>query len=777
MAAPEILDPPEPYIDAAFDEALSQRYLVYALSTITARSLPDVRDGLKPVHRRLLWAMRLLRLDPASAYKKCARVVGDTIGKYHPHGDVSVYDAMVRLAQTFSLRYPLVDGQGNFGNIDGDNAAAYRYTEARLTATAVALMAGLDEGTVGFRPTYNGEEEEPEVFPGLFPNLLANGASGIAVGMATSIPPHNAAELIDAAVHLIDHPDATVADLLHYVQGPDFPTGGLIADGPAAIREAYETGRGAFRTRARFGGRWVDGRWVVEPEKLGGGGWQLVITEIPYGVPKAKLIEQIALLVTDKKLPILADVRDESDEAIRIVLEPRSRTVDAQTLIDSLYRLTDLEIRVPLNLNVLDATRTPRVMSLRDALAAYLAHQIEVLVNRSRHRLAKIDDRIELLDGFLIAYLNLDRVIEIIRAEDEPKPIMIAEFGLNDRQAEAILNMRLRSLRRLEEMEIRKERADLDKERKGLAELIDSPARQKTGLKKDLAKLRESYAPETALGARRTTVAEAGPTREIPLEAMIEREPITVILSRRGWVRAMSGHRDLAAADTLKFKEGDGPLFAFHAQTTDRLLLAAPTGRVYTLAADKLPGGRGFGEPVRLLIDLEGEGAPVALLPVPRGGVDRLLIASSDGRGFIARAADLIAETRKGKQVLNLRDGTTLKIFRPLAAEADYCAAVGDNRKLVVFPLAELPEMARGSGVQLQRYRDGGLSDAIGLVFAGGLSWAMGGGSGRTRTEADLSPWRTARGAGGRMAPTGFPRDNRFGGGADLAPDGAASKN
>jgi topoisomerase IV subunit A len=746
----------EPFQDTPFDEALSQRYLVYALSTITARSLPDVRDGLKPVHRRLLWAMRLLRLDPASAYKKCARVVGDTIGKYHPHGDQSVYDAMVRLAQTFSLRYPLVDGQGNFGNVDGDNAAAYRYTEARLTGTAVELMAGLDEGTVGFKPTYNGEEEEPEVFPGLFPNLLANGASGIAVGMATSIPPHNAAELIDAAIHLIDKPEASSTDLLHYVQGPDFPTGGLLVDPPASIREAYETGRGAFRVRARFS----------DPEKLGGGMWQLVVTEIPYGVPKAKLIEQIAMLVTEKKLPILADVRDESDELIRIVLEPRSRTVDPQTLIDSLYRLTDLEVRVPLNLNVLDATRTPRVMSLAQALLAYVAHQIEVLVNRSRHRLAKIDDRIELLDGFLIAYLNLDRVIEIIRTEDEPKPVMIAEFGLTDRQAEAILNMRLRSLRRLEEMEIKKERDGLAKEREGLAALLDEttgPKLQKARLKKDLKDLRKRYAEETVLGRRRTSVAEAAPTREIPLEAMIEREPITVILSRRGWIRAMAGHRDLAAADTLKFKEGDGPLFAFHAQTTDRLLLASAQGRIFTLAADKLPGGRGFGEPVRLMIDLEGEGAPVALLPVPRGGGgQKLLVASSDGRGFIAKTAEVIAETRKGKQLINLRTGAELSILRPVQAEADYVAVVGDNRKMVVFPIAELPEMARGSGVQLQRYRDGGLSDATAIVFADGISWAMGGESGRTRTEADLSPWRTARGAGGRMAPIGFPRDNRF---------------
>jgi topoisomerase-4 subunit A len=572
--------------------------------------------------------------------------------------------------------------------------------------------------------------------------------------MATSIPPHNAAELIDAAVHLIDHPDAPTVDLLQYVQGPDFPTGGIVADGPAAIREAYETGRGAFRTRARF----------ADPERLAGGTWQLIITEIPYGVPKAKLIEQIAGLITEKKLPILADVRDESDEAIRIVIEPRSRTVDVETLKDSLYRLTDLEVRVSLNLNVLDATRTPRVMSLAQALSAYLAHQIEVLVNRSKHRLAKIEARIELLDGFLIAYLNLDRVIAIIRTEDEPKPVMMAEFGLTDTQVEAILNMRLRSLRRLEEMEIKKERSNLDEERKGLAALIESPQRQRTRLKKDLAKLRERYAPETAIGARRTTVAEAGPAREIPLEAMIEREPITVILSRRGWVRAMSGHRDLAAADTLKFKEGDGPLFAFHAQTTDRLLLAAANGRVFTLAADKLPGGRGFGEPVRLMVDLEGEGAPVALLPVPRSAGDaQVLVASSDGRGFLAKLGEVVAETRKGKQVMNLRPGAEMRIFRPVAAGSDYVAVVGDNRKMVVFPVGELPEMARGSGVQLQRYRDGGLSDAMAIRFESGISWAMGGESGRTRTEGDLNPWRTARGAGGRMAPLGFPRDNRFG--------------
>jgi len=747
MATPE---PANLIVDSPFDSALSQRYLVYALSTITARSLPDVRDGLKPVHRRLLWGMRLLRLDPNSAYKKCARVVGDVMGKYHPHGDASIYDAMVRLAQPFQLRYPLVDGQGNFGNVDGDNAAAMRYTEARLTAAAIRLMEGLDEQTVDFRPTYNGEEEEPEVFPGLFPNLLANGAQGIAVGMATSIPPHNAAELIDAAIYLIDQPEGAAEELLQFVQGPDFPTGGIIADSPATIAEAYATGRGSFRVRARF----------AEPEKLGQGGWQLVITEIPYGVPKSKLIEQIAQLIADKKLPILADVRDESDEAIRIVIEPRARTVDAQVLIDSLYRLTDLEIRVPLNLNVLGADRTPRVMSLKQALAAWLEHQFEVLLRRSNHRLAQIADRVELLDGYIITFLNLDRVIQIIREEDEPKPVLMAEFELSDRQAEAILNMRLRSLRKLEEMELRKERDKLDAEAKELEALIASPARQRTRLKRDLDGLRKIYGRDTAIGARRTLIEEQGPAREIPLEAMIEREPITVILSQRGWIRAMSGHRDLAAADTLKFKEGDGAHFAFHAQTTDKLLLFADNGRVFTLAADKLPGGRGFGEPVRLMIDLEGEAGTIALMPAKLG--QKLLLAASDGKGFVAQVAEIVAETRKGRQVVNLRDGAKVKVVAPIAADHDYVGAIGDNRKLVVFPLAEMPEMTRGQGSQIQRYRDGGLSDAITFRLADGLSWPMGGESGRMRTESDLTPWRVARGAAGRMPPTGFPRDNRF---------------
>src|SRR3954447_26769023 len=543
-------------IETPFDAALSERYLVYALSTITARSLPDVRDGLKPVHRRLLWAMRLLRLDPAGAYKKSARVVGDVIGKYHPHGDQSVYDAMVRLAQDFALRYPLVDGQGNFGNIDGDNAAAYRYTEAKLTPVAMALMSGIDEGSVDFRPTYNGEEEEPEVFPGLFPHLLANGASGIAVGMATSIPPHNVSELIEAATHLIDNPKAEDSALMDFVAGPDFPTGGVLVDSRETIASAYVTGRGSFRLRAR-----------VEVEREKGGGWHLLVSEIPYGVQKAKLIEQIAQLIADKKLPILADVKDESDEQVRLILEPRARTVDAELLLESLYRLTDLEIRFPLNLNVLDSTRTPGVMSLKQALAAWLTFQIEVLVRRSQVRIGKIDDRLELLDGFLIAFLTLDRVIEIVRTEDEPKPLLMAEFSLSDRQAEAILNMRLRSLRKLEELEIGKEREALAKEREELVKLIESPARQRRRLKKDLAGIKDKFGDD-----RRTRIEEVAPTREIDWSAMIEKEPITVILSQRGWIRAMKGHLAPEEFGSLKFREGDDlwgqPI---QAQTTDRL--------------------------------------------------------------------------------------------------------------------------------------------------------------------------------------------------------------
>jgi len=761
----DLPDAPEGIIDQTFQSALEKRYLVYALSTITARSLPDLRDGLKPVHRRLLWAMRQLKLEPSGAnpdilaadptrntttYKKCQRVVGDATGKYHPHGEVSVYDAMVRLAQTFSTRMPLVDGQGNFGNIDGDNPAAMRYTEARLTQAAADLMAGVDHGTVDFKTTYNGEEEEPEIFPGLFPNLLANGAAGIAVGMATSIPPHNVAEIIDAATLLIDKPNAEHHELMALVQGPDFPTGGLLVDSRSFISDSYATGRGSMRVRSR---------WHKEDE--GRGTWIAVIDEIPYGVAKGKLIEQIAQLIADKKFPVLADVRDESDETLRIVLEPRARTVDPQILMDGLFRMTDLESRFPLNLNVLDASRTPRVMGLHQVLTEWLAHQIIVLVRRSQHRIDQIENRLELLDGYIIAYLNLDRVIEIIRTQDEPKPLMMAEFGLTDRQAEAILNMRLRSLRRLEEMELRKEHGELAAERDELQKLVLDDKLQKKKLKKDLVAMRKRYGSDTAAGKRRTGLEETGPTREIPLEAMIEREPVTVIMSQRGWIRAMKGHVDLAGTETLKFKDGDGPAYAFHAQTTDKILLAGSDGRFFTLGADKLPGGRGFGEPVRLMIDLANETGIVALLPMRADG--KLLVAASDGRGFIAPVADIIAETRKGRQVVNLKAGATLRIVHPLIESADAVAVIGDNRKLVIFPLAELPEMTRGQGVTLQRYRDGGLADATSLVMAQGLSWAMGGESGRTRTETDLLPWRAARGAAGRMPPNGFPRDNKFG--------------
>ena len=742
-------DPFDRIVDAPFDEAISERYLVYALSTITARSLPDLRDGLKPVHRRLLWAMRQLKLGPDSAYKKCARVVGDVIGKYHPHGDQSVYDAMVRLAQPFSMRYPLVDGQGNFGNVDGDNAAAMRYTEARLTQAAIDLMDGLAEGTVDFRPTYNGEEEEPEIFPGLFPNLLANGASGIAVGMATSIPPHNVAELIDAATHLIDNPRADEAELMDFVQGPDLPTGGILVDSKEIIAEAYRTGRGAFRVRARW-----------HQEDLGRGTWEAVITEIPFQVQKGKLIEQIAALIADKKLPILADVRDESDEEIRIVLEPKSRTVEPDVLMDSLFRLTDLETRIGLNLNVLDADRTPRVMSLKEVLKEWLTHQFIVLVRRSEFRLGKIDDRVELLDGYIIAYLNLERIIEIIRYEDEPKQVMMAEFKLSDRQAEAILNMRLRNLRKLEEMELRQEREDLLKEREELDKLLNSKARQKTRLKKDLAGLLKTYGADTELGRRRSSLEEAAPPKEIPLEAMIEKEPITVVMSEKGWIRAMKGHVDAAGLAKLKYKEGDGPAFDFHAQTTDKLLLAADNGRIYTLAADKLPGARGFGEPVRSMVDIE-DGAEIAgLVKVEEGG--RLLLASTAGKGFVAKAEEIVSTTRKGKVVANVKAGAKLRVVRPIPESADHVAAIGENRKLLIFELEALPEMARGQGIMLQKYKDGGLSDALAFTLDDGLSWAMGGDTGRTRTETELGDWIGNRGTAGRLPPRGFPQDNRF---------------
>lgn len=753
-------DPFDAIVDAPFDSALSERYLVYALSTITARSLPDLRDGLKPVHRRLLWAMRQLKLNPTDAFKKSARVVGDVIGKYHPHGDASVYDAMVRLAQDWSLRYPLVEGQGNFGNVDGDNAAAYRYTEARLTRTAMQLMAGLDEGTVNFVPTYNGEDEEPEIFPGLFPNLLANGSSGIAVGMATNIPSHNVAEIIDAALLLIDNPHAEHSQLMEVFHGPDLPTGGVIVDSPAVISHAYETGRGAIRVRGRFStGRDEAGNWEeTGVEKLGGGQWQLVVSEIPYMVQKSKLIEQIAQLIADKKLPILEDIRDESDEQIRLVLIPKSRNVDPELLKESLYKLTDLENRFGLNLNVLDSHRTPGVLGLKLVLQEWVISQIDILLRRSQHRLDKIANRLELLGGYIIAYLNLDRIIEIIRTEDEPKPVMMAEFELTDRQAEAILNMRLRSLRKLEEMELRKERDELLAEQEELQKLLDSPARQRTRLKRDLNTLRKDYAEDTPLGRRRTTIAEAAPTREFSMDAMIEKEPVTVILSARGWIRAAKGHVPLDG--DFKFKEGDGPAFAFHCQTTDKLLVAVDNGRFYTVGADKLPGARGFGEPIRTMVDIDPDAQIVSVTVYkPKG---QLLLAANTGRGFAAEMDELLAETRKGRGVVSTKPGVKLAVVREIAPEHDHVAVIGENRKLVIFALSEVPLLAKGQGVTLQRYKDGEMSDVITLKLEDGLSWTMGGESGRTRVEKDLLPWKVARGAAGRLPPNGFPRDNKF---------------
>ena len=753
MARTTTAPPPEPpldrILDTPFDTALGDRYLVYALSTITARSLPDLRDGLKPVHRRILWGMRLLRLDPGSAYKKSARVVGDVMGKYHPHGDQSIYDALVRLSQDFSLRYPLIDGQGNFGNIDGDNAAAMRYTEARMTRAATLLMDGLDEASVDFRATYNGEEEEPEVFPGMFPNLLANGSSGIAVGMATSIPPHNAAEVLDAAMGLLADPDLTDADLLQWVKGPDFPTGGICVEPAASIAESYATGRGSFRLRARW-----------RKEDLGQGMWRIVVEEIPYQVVKGKLIEALAELVNDKKLPILGDIDDESDEKVRIVIEPRSRNVDPAVLMESLFKLTDLEVRVPLNMNVLDHGR-PGVLSLKSVIAKWLVHQREVLIARSQFRLGKIEARLEILGGLLKAYLNLDEVIRIIREEDDAKAGLIAAFDLTEVQAEAILNMRLRSLRKLEEFEITKENKALTQEGKDLRALIASPAAQTARLQTDLAEIRAAYGPTTLLGMRRTTIEAAPDVKMISLEDMIDKEPLTIIASQKGWVRAMKGHSDLTAGDAIKFKEGDGAAFAFHAYTTDKIMVAASDGRFYTLSPDKLPGGRGFGEPLRLMIDLS-EGAEIIALAVWKPDA-RLLLAASDGRGFIVEAADVLAETRKGRQVVNLKDKARLAIIRAIAADDDGIAVIGENRKLLVFPIDELPVMARGQGVALQKYKDGGLSDARSLRIADGLSWAMGGAGTRTRTEADLTFWKGGRGSAGRLPPTGFPRDNKFG--------------
>ena len=722
-------------------DALSERYLAYALSTITARSLPDVRDGLKPVHRRLLWAMRQLRLDPEAGFKKCARIVGDVMGKYHPHGDAAIYEAMVRLAQDFAARYPLVEGQGNFGNIDGDNPAAMRYTEARLTEVAQALLEGIEEDAVDFRATYDGEEREPIVLPAAFPHLLANGAAGIAVGMATSIPPHNAGELCAAALELVRNPNAGTDQLLRHIKGPDFPTGGILVESQEAMREAYETGRGGFRVRAK---------WEVEKGKAGS--WVIIVTEIPYQVQKARLIEQIAQLLEEKKLPLLADLRDESTEQVRIVLEPNSRNVEPAVLMETLFRATALESRFPLNMNVLDANRTPRVMSLREVLRAWLDHRHEVLQRRTNHRLGAIARRLEILDGYLIAYLNLDEVIRIIREEDEPKPRLMERFGLTDTQAEAILNMRLRALRRLEEMEIRKEHKKLSAEQKKLQALMKSEAARWETIAEEIESMRARFGGG-ALGTRRTATGTALPEVVVDEAAFVEREPITVILSEKGWIRAQKGHVSLDGE--LRFKEGDSLFIALHAETTDRLVLFATNGKAFTLKADTIPRGRGDGQPVRLMLDLTNEDAVVALF-VHREGL-RYLVAASDGKGFLVKGEDLLAEKRTGKQVLNVDPPAEAAVCAP--AEGDSIAVIGENRKLLIFPIDQVPEMTRGRGVQLQSYRDGGLADAKVFTRKEGLSWVLGE---RTRTETDLRAWVGNRAGAGKAPPNGFPRSNRF---------------
>ena len=747
--------------------AIGERYLTYALSTIMHRALPDARDGMKPVHRRILYAMRELRLASSGGFRKSAKISGDVMGNYHPHGDAAIYDAMARLAQDFNVRYPLVDGQGNFGNIDGDNPAASRYTEARLTAAAEALLVGLDEDSVDFRPNYDGTLREPVVLPAAFPNLLANGSSGIAVGMATNIPPHNLDELVAACLHLIKSPDARDETLLQYVPGPDFPTGGVIVEPPESIAETYRTGRGSFRLRAKW-----------EVEDLGRGQWQIVVTEIPYQVQKSKLIERLAEVIQTKKVPALADVRDESAEDVRIVLEPRARTVEPDMLMGMLFRNSDLEIRFSLNMNMLIDGLTPKVCSLKEVLRAFLDHRREVLLRRSRHRMEKIDHRLEVLEGLIIAFLNLDRVIDIIRYDDAPKEALMAEdWGkshvratnekdyvsplpakgegeLTEVQAEAILNMRLRSLRRLEEMELNRERDALMEERAGLEDLLDDPRLQWGRISEELRDVRKQFGKDAPDGARRTAFAEAGVVEDVPLEAMIEREPITVICSQMGWVRAMKGHIDLAAEQ--KFKDGDGPAFAFHAETTDKLLIFASTGRFYTVQAANLPGGRGMGEPLRLMVDLPNEAQILDIFAYQSGR--KLLVASSAGDGFVVPEEEVVAQTRTGKQVLNLSDGVRAQVCRPVAG--DHVACVGENRKVLVFPLEELPEMGRGKGARLMKFKDGGLSDATTFVLAEGLSWKDP--AGRTRTETELEEWLGKRASAGRMAPRGFPRDNKF---------------
>jgi len=753
------LIPPEEPSDiqeVALREALEERYLAYALSTIMHRALPDARDGLKPVHRRLLYAMRLLRLDPGQAFKKSARVVGDVIGKFHPHGDTAVYDALVRLAQDFAQRYPLVDGQGNFGNIDGDNPAAMRYTESRLTEVARLLLDGIDEDAVDFRATYDGSESEPIVLPGAFPNLLANGSQGIAVGMATAIPPHNAAELCDAALFLIDNPTARAKTLLKYIPGPDFPTGGIIVDPREAIAEAYATGRGSFRVRARW-----------HKEETGRGTYQIVVTEIPWLVQKTRLIEKMAELFNEKKLLLVDEFRDESTEDVRVVIEPKSRTVDAELLMESLFKLTEMESRISLNMNVLSKGKVPKVMDLAEVLREWLDHRRDVLIRRSRHRLAQIEHRLEMLGGFLIAYLNLDKVIKIIRNEDEPKPVLIKTFKLSEVQADAILNMRLRNLRRLEEMEIRQENKSLQDEKAVVEKLLRSEKEQWGTVADQIKKVREAFGKKTPLGKRRTEFAEA-PEHDIAAieEAMAVREPITVVVSEKGWIRALRGHQtDLSG---VSFKTDDGLKFAFPAETTSKLLAFATNGRFYTIDASKLPGGRGHGEPVRLYADIEQDGDLIAVFCYQGGR--KFIVGSRTGRGFVVAEDECLGNTRKGKQVLNVKPPDAACAIAPV--EGDLVAAVGENRKLVIFPLDQVPEMTRGRGVRLQRHKDGGLSDVTTFKGSDGLNWITENGRTSNLSLKELAAWRGNRGDAGRVRPDRFLANLKFGRPLEISKNG-----
>ena len=723
--------------------AIGDRYLTYALSTIMHRALPDARDGLKPVHRRILYAMYRLKLVSNGKFLKSAKISGDTMGDFHPHGDAAIYDAMARLAQDFSVRYPMVDGQGNFGNIDGDNPAAARYTEARMTAVAEAMLIGMEENAVDFQDNYDGRLTEPSVLPASFPNLLANGSTGIAVGMATNIPPHNIGELLDASIHLIKAPNARDETLLDFVPGPDFPTGGILVEPRDSLLETYRTGRGPMRLRSKW-----------EIEDLPRGLWQIVVTEIPYQVQKSKLIEKIAELIQLKKLPILADVRDESAEDIRLVLEPRAKTVDPTVLMETLFRMSDLEVRFNLNLNTLIDGRTPKVCSMKEVLRAFIDHKRDVLLRRSKHRMDKIDHRLEVLEGYIVAFLNLDRVIEIIRNEDEPKKIMMKEFSLSDVQVEAILNMRLRSLRKLEEIELRTELDSLQLERADLDDLLASEKMQWERIINELRETRKVFGKNSDSGNRRTELAEAPDFEEVPIEAMIEKEPITVVCSSMGWLRAMKGHVDLS--QELKYKDGDEKRFVFHAETTDKLLMFGGNGRFYTMSCSELPGGRGMGEPIRLIVDLPNDANMVALfIHQP----DRkLLLASSAGDGFVVEENDIVAQTRTGKQALNVKGDITALICKPVLG--DYVATVGQNRKVLIFPIDELPVMSRGKGVRMQKYKDGGLNDATTFHFIDGLSWLDP--AGRRRIETELADWIGKRAGAGRMAPRGFPRENKF---------------